>query len=221
MRRLELNENTQYTCLASAIAILGAGGTVAVPTDTVYGLAGHVKNPKAIEAIFAIKGRPANNPLPILVNSIEEIEKVAFVPDDRVKRFLDRIWPGKVTCVLPARGWLPKEILGVPKLGLETKPRGLTVGVRVPKYRFLNKLLEAFHEPLSGTSANVSGRGPYTKIEDLINDFEKLPMRPDLIIDAGDLLGSKPSTLVDATVWPPEILRDGAVSKKELESLYY
>lgn len=221
MRRLELNDNTQYSCLASAIAILGAGGTVVVPTDTVYGLAGYVKNPKAIEAIFAIKGRPANNPLPILVNSIEEIEKVAFVPDDQVKKFLDRIWPGKITCVLPARGWLPKEILGVPKSGLEARPRGLTIGVRVPKYHFLNKLLEAFKEPLSGTSANVSGRGPYTKIEDLISDFEKLPMRPDLIIDAGDLPDSKPSTLIDVTCSPPEIMREGAVSRRELESLYY
>lgn len=221
MRRLELNENTQYTCLASAIAILGAGGTVVVPTDTVYGLAGHIKLPKAIQAIFDIKGRPANNPLPIFVNSIEEVEKVAYAPDNRTKRFLDRIWPGKVTCVLPARGWLSKEILGVPKFGLGTAPRGLTVGVRVPKYHFLNKLLEAFKEPLSGTSANVSGHGPFTRVDDLIRDFEKLPIRPDLIIDAGDLKDSKPSTLVDVTVWPPEILREGAVSRKEIESLYY
>ncbi len=216
-----MNENTQYTCLASAIAILGAGGTVVVPTDTVYGLAGHVKSQKAIEAIFALKGRPADNPLPVLINSIEEIEKVAFVSDDRARRFLDRVWPGRITCVLPARGWLPKEILGVPKFGLGTEPRGLTVGVRVPKYHFLNKLLEAFKEPLFGTSANVSGHGPFAKIADLISDFEKLPVRPDLIIDAGDLPSSKPSTVVDATFWPPEILREGAVSRKEIESLYY
>jgi len=185
------------------------------PTDTVYGLVADINNPEAVNSVFTLKGRQKNKPLPIFIFSFEDLNNVVFVSDKRVEGLIKKLWPGKVTCILSARGWLPPDILSRPSSGLMYDPRGLRVGVRLPDHPFMRALLKAYKSPLSGTSANLSGQNSYTKIAELMNDFEKMPFKPDLIVDAGDLPVSLPSTIVDCTVWPPEIVREGAVSSVE------
>ena len=182
------------------VSTLEVGGVLAVPTDTIYGLAADALNPQAVQKIFEIKGRPEEKALPIFVGSVEEAEKLAEI-DERRKKFLEKVWPGKVTCVLAAK-----------KSG--------TVALRIPNHDFILKLLRGFGGPLTGTSANVSDKPGHTKISEVLSEWQTLNVdhQPDIIVDAGDLPESLPSTVVDLTLWPPEILRQGAVSEKELLS---
>lgn len=206
MERVLLPSKWDFGYFVKIVSVLKEGGAVVCPTDTVYGLLGDAKNQEAVNRIFAIKGRGGAKALPVFVNSYKMLDEVAYVNDENVKSFLRKSWPGQITCVLPSRGWMSLELRG----------SGLSIGVRMSGYPFIFKLLEAFGGPLIGTSANLSGKEPYTKIEDVVSEFKKMPLKPDLVIDAGDLPQSPPSTVVDLTQWPPKILRQGAVSKEEI-----
>lgn len=185
-------------------------GVVVVPTDTVYGLAADAGNEKAVRKVFEIKGRVKDKKLPVFVSSLEMLSpspnSVLPEPSSDLERegrlggFLKKVWPGKITCVFNAKN-------------------GGTIGVRMPNHDLVLKIIEKFGGPITGTSANVSGKPEHTKIDELIKEFKGLKVKPDLILDAGDLPPSKPSTVLDCTIWPPKILREGAVSKEELEKL--
>lgn len=190
------------------VSFLKEGGVVALPTDTVYGLVGDARNPETIEKTFVLKSRSRERPFPVFVSSYEMLGEVAYVKEERVKNFLQKAWPGKMTCIFPSRGWMP----------LELRARSLSIGVRIPNHPFLFRLLEAFGGPLIAASANLSGRGPYSKIEDVVSEFKKMPCQPDLVIDGGDLIESQSSTVIDLTAWPPKILREGAVGRDEIFS---
>ena len=101
---------------------------------------------------------------------------------------------------------------------MPTKDGG-TIGVRMPNHDLILKIIEKFGGPIAGTSANVSGEKEHTKIGELIEEFKNLKVQPDLILDAGDLTLSKPSTVLDCTTRPPKILREGAVSEEELKKM--
>jgi len=184
-----------------AVEIISSGGAVVVPTDTVYGLAADAGNEGAVKKVFEIKGRPEGKALPVFISSFEMFEKIALAKDGRVLDFLKKAWPGKITCVLQAKN-------------------GGTVGVRMPDFDFILKMIEKFGGPVTGTSANVSGGKEFTKIGGLIKEFQSFKVKPDLILDAGDIQPSKPSTVLDCVSWPPKILREGAVNESELKKLF-
>lgn len=191
----------------SLAAILKNDGAIVVPTDTVYGLAANALSQKAVQKIFKIKGRKQGKPLPIFISSLETIDKVADARSEQARDMIKKVWPGKATLILPARGWLPMEIRG---------DGGLTIGVRIPNHPWLRQLIDKFGGPITGTSANVSGFPPHTKIKELIEEFNKLPFKPDVIVDAGALPESQSSAVIDCTVSPPKILRKGEISLNEL-----
>lgn len=205
--------------LRNVLQVLKSGGTAVIPTDTVYGLAADALHSEAVRRVFAIKTRQGKNPLPVFVASLEKAEELARIENGKVREFLEKVWPGKVSCVLKARKEVPQAI----------KAADGTIALRIPNHDFALNLLRAFGRPLTGTSANISGIPPHTKIQELIEEFEKAELKPDLIIDAGDLPESLPSTVVDLTSWPPhlrqgyggqaKILREGAVSKEELKAI--
>lgn len=188
--------------LDRVVKILKNDGTVVVPTDTVYGLAANAMSKKAVENVLKIKGRKQSKPLPVFISSMEMLDKVAVARDERIIDIVKKTWPGKATLILPARGWLPLAVRGA---------GGLTVGVRIPNYPWLWELINKLGEPITGTSANVSGFPPHTKIKELIYEFEKLPLKPDLIIDSGALPESEPSAVIDCVKNPPRILRKGEI----------
>lgn len=170
------------------------GKVLVFPTDTVYGLIADATNKKAVEKIFKIKKRPLRNPIPIFVKDIKAAKKFVYFKKDQEK-FSRKVWPGKVTLVLKRK---KAKIYGVDKK---------TIGLRIPNYKFLNQLLLIINRPLTGTSANISGKPPSTKIREVLKQFKNQKHQPDLIIEAGDLPKSRPSTIIDLTTKPAKILR--------------
>jgi len=209
MKVLKLFRGKFEETVKEVIPILKAGGVIAVPTDTVYGLGADALNGEASRRVFKIKRRREKNPLPIFVGSFKKAGELARIEDEKVKDFLEKVWPGKITCVLKAREEVPEAI----------KAQDGTIALRIPSHDFVLKVLYAFGRPLTGTSANISGDPPLVKIQELIEEFETAEVKPDLIVDAGDLPESLPSTLVDLTSRPFKILREGAVSEEELKVL--
>ncbi len=171
------------------------GKVIVFPTDTVYGLIADATNKKAVERIFRIKKRPKSKPLPIFVKDLKQAKKLAKI-NKKQERFLKSVWPGKVTVVF-------KRKRGVKLYGVDKK----TIALRVPDYKLVNVLLKKLNKPLTGTSANISGKPASGNIKDVLNQLRNKKLKPDLIIDAGNLPKSKPSKVIDLTVFPLKILR--------------
>lgn len=179
-----------------AVKSIKEGRVLACPTDTVYGLICDATNKKAVEKLFQIKRRLKRKPIPIFVKNIRQVKKLART-GKRQEIFLKSIWPGKVTVILKRRG--KTKIYGIIKK---------TIGLRIPNYKLVNILLKKLDIPLTGTSANISGKPPSGNIKEILKQFKGKKYQPDLIIDAGNLSKCKPSTVLDLTNRSPKILRN-------------
>jgi L-threonylcarbamoyladenylate synthase len=188
-----------------AVRCLKLGGTVVIPTDTAYGLAVDALNPKAVHSAIAIKMRPPEKPLPVFVSNFEMMDTVAAVSRE-IKEYIQKC--GSITAVLSARGWVPLALRG----------GKLSVGVRIPAYPFVERVIKGFGGPITGTSANITGRGPWYSVKDVIDEFEG-GVEPDIIIDAGDLPRNPVSAVIDFTKRPPMIMRSGPLPKEVLMEL--
>ena len=174
--------------LSRAVEVLNNGGVVICPTDTVYGFLADAGNKKAVEKIYKIKKRPKSKPLPIFVKDLKMAKELEEI-DEKFDKILIKKWPGKYTFVLKRKK--------MSEVGPHSKFYGVdeeTIALRIPKYKFLNYLLEKIDKPLAQTSVNISGKETLTKISDIINQFSKFDI---LIIDGGNLKKSKPSKIVD------------------------
>lgn len=180
----------------TAIKLIKQGKVIVCPTDTVYGLIADATNKKAVEKIFKIKKRSIKKPIPIFVKDLKIAKKLAKI-DKKQERILKSIWPGKVTVVLK-RKKTKMKLYGVDKK---------TIALRIPNFKPVNFLLEKLNKPLIGTSANISSKPPSTKIREVTPQFKNQKYQPDLVIDTGNLPKSKPSIVLDLTIWPPKILR--------------
>jgi L-threonylcarbamoyladenylate synthase len=187
-----------------AVDLLRGGGVVAVPTDTVYGLAATIFNPDAVRRVFEVKRRPPEARVPVLLATAADLPLVTTsVPRD-AWHLIDRFWPGAVTLVLPARPSVPDVVTG----------GGSTVAVRVPAARSCLRLLELLGEPVVGTSANVSGSPPATTAA-AVGDAVGTEVDAILADDAAVWAGA-PSTVVELGKGGPIIHRVGAVSEQEI-----
>lgn len=191
--------------LKEIVWLLKAGKIIIFPTDTVYGLIGLINRKETIERIFQIKKRNFQKPLPVFVKDIEMAKDLAFINKEQ-ERFLKKVWPGKVTVILRAKKDFPKGILSS-----EGK-----IGLRIPNYRPLNKILKRVNFPLSATSANISGKPASSKIKEIIEQFKNKKFKPDFFVDAGKLNSSRPSTVLDLANGSLKILRKGPIKKKDL-----
>jgi L-threonylcarbamoyladenylate synthase len=183
--------------MRAALAILRGGGLVAFPTDTVYGVGAVAFDSAAVERIYAAKGREVAKALPILLASEAALSDVVDETPQDARRLADVFWPGPLTMILRKRGSVPEAV----------SSRG-TVGVRVPAHPVALELLAACG-PLATTSANPSGAADPMTAEEVVAG---LGDRINLILDAGQAPGGRPSTVVDCTVSPPVMVRDGPVS---------
>jgi len=207
MERLKVSPKNLDEILKKAMKVIRQGGVIVCPTDTVYGLIADAKNKKAVKKIFKIKKRKEEKPIPIFVRDLKMAKSLVLINKFQEK-LLKKVWPGKITVILKAKR-LAKKIFPKSIISSENK-----IGLRIPNYKFLNILLEKLNFPLTGTSANISGKPPSTKIKEVLKQFflTKTGGRlPDLILDAGNLKFSRPSTVVDLTNL--KILREGAVPK--------
>jgi len=175
------------------------GRVIVCPTDTVYGLLADATNKKAVEKIFKIKKRPKTKPLPIFIKDLETAKRLAII-DKNQERFLKKAWPGKITAVLKRKAANRKQKI----YGIDKK----TIALRISKYKLVLELLKAINKPLTGTSANISGKPATTKIKDILRQFQNKKFQPDLILNTGNLKSSKPSKVIDFTGKRPKILRD-------------
>jgi len=191
----EINPKNFGAIAKKAVLALQKGKVLACPTDTVYGLIADATNKKAVKRVLLIKGREKGKPLPIFVSSIAMAKRLAKVSSSQEK-FLKRVWPGKVTVVLENKNKLPKE-LGTAK----------SIGLRIPKYEFLNLLLNAYGKPLTGTSANISGKPPCSSAAEVFAQFQRRKYQPELILEKGKLSRSKPSKIIDVTSSKHKVIR--------------
>lgn len=186
-----------------AAELLKGGGVVAVPTETVYGLAANGLDAAAVRKIFTAKGRAETKPISLFAACIEDAERFCVV-DGRARR-LSALWPGPLTVILPRLGCVPDEITA----------GGEGVGIRVPDDRTTLEILRRAGIPLTGTSANISGEPPARSAAEAMEIFDG---RVDAVVE-GVSPGGVPSTVVDLTGSIAKVVRMGAISRETLEKL--
>lgn len=187
--------------LERALAVLRKGGLVAFPTDTVYGLAAMVEDLEAIERIYHVKKRKASRPIALLLSDADGLSEVAELPPE-AEPLVARFWPGGLTLILSKTEVVPREV-----------SRDPTVGVRVPNLTFAREFIRAAGGRLAVTSANRSGSPSARTAQEVM---DQLGGEIELVLDGGRCRGGIPSTVIDCTVWPPAILRRGAVPEEAI-----
>ena len=184
--------------IEAAAAVLRRGGLVAYPTETFYGLGALARDAAAVARLAAAKGRPDGKPLPLLAADRAAVEEVAVL-SPRAARIADRLWPGALTLVLPARAGLPPEV---------TAGTG-TVGIRVPGSEVARALARAAGGAIVSTSANPSGEPPPADAAAL---SPALRARLDAVLDAGPAPGGLPSTIVAVNEEELRLVRIGVIA---------
>jgi len=189
--------------ISEAVNIIRKGGIIAFPTKGLYGIGADAFNFKAVKRIFDIKRRPLNKPVLVLINDLKDLDKLAAHVPKTAKLIIDASWPGNITIVFKAKEALPENL---------TAGSG-KIGVRLPVHKVSRALVCGINGPITGTSANISGKTGCSNIENMdISIIEKV----DLILDAGHLKGGPGSSVIDVTLDPPQILREGEISGKKI-----
>ena len=187
-----------------ASQILASGGVVAVPTDTMYGLAADAFNVAAVERVFRLKGRPSGVPLPLLLAATEEMSECAAEVPEHAWRLAELFWPGPLTLVLSKAERVPALVSG----------GGNTVALRVPGHEAPRRIVSALRHPITGTSANRSGRQAAITADEVRRAFgDEL----NLIIVSTVPPNGLASTVLDLSEQVPRIVRPGAVTPREIE----
>jgi L-threonylcarbamoyladenylate synthase len=189
--------------IEEAAEIIKQGGVIVFPTRCLYGLGADAMNPNALERVIEIKQRPQDNPILVLINSKKQLEMLVAKIPPNADAIMEGFWPGQVTLVFDARDTLP---------GLLTAQSG-KIGVRLPGHPVAAAILQQIKSPFTGTSANVSGRPGCIRLPDM---DPQITEQVDLVMDAGTLQGGVGSTVVDVTVEPPRILREGQITAGQI-----
>jgi L-threonylcarbamoyladenylate synthase len=189
--------------IAEAVTALQAGGLVAIPTETVYGLAADARNPAAIRKIFALKGRPADHPLIVHISGADQLTHWAIDIPESAYRLAERFWPGPLTFILNKRADVPGEVTGGQS----------TVGLRCPDNALTLELLRQFKGGLAAPSANRFGRISPTTAQHVRDEFGA---QAPLILDGGPCRIGIESTIIDLSRPPARILRPGGIGIDQL-----
>jgi L-threonylcarbamoyladenylate synthase len=189
-----------------AIRILKNGGIVAFPTDTIYGLGANAFDEDAVLRIYEAKIRPRNFALTLLLADTSQIKLVAESIPKMAWKLAEKFMPGALTIVLNKSMAVSNMITG----------EGNTVAVRIPNHPVPIALVKGLGAPITGTSANISGGNNPLTAEDV---FKQLRYRVDMIIDGGRCPIGVSSTVLDLTTNPPKIIREGAISRDQIESV--
>jgi L-threonylcarbamoyladenylate synthase len=199
-------EMFEDTACDEIVSLLRSGGIIAFPTDTAYGLGADPFNNAAVDRIFQIKGRSETKPILLLVSSVAMAESVTE-PASVFHELAQQFWPGPLTVILPAAKSVPLKVTA----GTET------VGVRWPVADFATRLVKRFGQPITATSANQSGLPSAITAEEVRLQLDD---SIDALIDGGPLPSRVGSTLIDLTVDPPLLLREGPISFETLRRFF-
>lgn len=198
MKIINLIENNFSKIIYQTIEVLANGGLVVFPSDTVYGLLVDATNEMAVKKLITFKNRPAGKPISVFCN-FELINQLVTI-DNQQSTTLKQILPGPFTIILPSKHKVSKLL----------ESEAGTLGIRIPSYQLINRLIQKFGKPVTATSANLAGRSPHYSIDSLFNQIlDKQKQLVDLVIDVGTLSKNKPSTVVDLSQSDVKILRQG------------
>jgi L-threonylcarbamoyladenylate synthase len=195
MKVIEVDpDNPEKNKMAMIREVLSAGGTVVYPTDTVYGLGANIFHEKAVLNVYHMKVRPLDKPISVCVSKIEDINQVAHM-NLQAEKIIQKILPGPYTLILNKKETVPSQITG----GMDK------IGVRIPDNAICKDISREF--PITTTSANLSGHPSPKSAQEAQRELDD---NPDILIDSGPCPGGISSTVVDLTVNPPRIVREGA-----------
>jgi L-threonylcarbamoyladenylate synthase len=198
-----LLEKQAAEALRAASRVISRGGIAAVPTETFYGLCARYDDPAALERLYALKGRPRNRAMPLIIGDAGMVGLVAAQVTGPAQRLIRKFWPGPLTLLLDAREDLPQLI---------TAGSG-KVAVRVPGASFALDLARSIGIPLTATSANISGLPPAESAEEVLRHFGD---GPDIVVDGGKTSGGMPSTIVEIKDGQVKIVRPGKITEEEV-----
>lgn len=190
--------------LDEACKELAKGGIIIYPTDTLYGIGCDALNEESVKKISRIKRRKKNSPFSIIVKSIEEIEKYAFL-NETSRKIVEKLFPGPFTVILPKKKTIPGVVTG----------NSDTVGIRIPDNIFVKKLADIYGNPIVTTSVNLSQSEAVNDPKGMMKIFRKEKEKPDLLLDFGAIKNNNPSTIVDLTRKNPQIIRTGLIGGSE------
>lgn len=184
------------------------GELIIYPTDTVYGVGGIMNKKETLERIYIAKTRSFSSPLIALVSSLEKVEEIACIDYNRFKIFklIEKFWPGGLTIILRKKEIVPGIMVS----------NGKTIGVRMPNHEIALRIIESAGGILPTTSANISGEKTPSSYEELSEEFKK---KVDIIIDGGESPIGEASTIIDMSGENIKILREGSISKEEIEKI--
>ena len=190
----------------TVVQVIRKGGVIAFPTSTLYGLGADANNPQAVERIFDIKLRQPHRPLLLLIRDQAILPELVREIPSKAASLMEAFWPGGITLVFHAGERISSRLTG--NTG--------KIGLRIPKHPVAAAIVAELEDPLTGTSANLSGRGACSDISCL---EEQVSTQLDGVVDAGPLKGGRGSTVIDVTIHPPRILREGTISEHQILSV--
>lgn len=198
-----MNTKRFISCTDELVGIMRGGGLVAVPTETVYGLAGNGLDEKAVAEIYEVKGRPEVKPLSLMVHDAASMERYCESVPPQAYTLAKRFWPGPLTIVMKAKPCVPEIV----------RAGGETVGLRCPDHPLTLELLEKSRVPFAAPSANPSGESSPKNADSVLKYFDG---RIDAVLDGGECGIGRESTLIDLSRMPYRILRQGALPADEI-----
>lgn len=187
---------------------LKKGELIIYPTDTVYGVGGVLKE-DTLKKIYEAKTRSFSSPLIALVNSLDRVDEIAIISDEhreKINKLIERFWPGGLTIILKKRENVPAIMVS----------NGETVGVRMPNHKLALDIIESAGGILATTSANISGEATPSSFVEISPIFKE---RVDIVIDGGKCPIGTASTIIDMSESKINILREGSISKEEIENI--
>ncbi len=196
MRKIDLKTEFPEAAVQVCAEALRAGGVVAVPTETVYGLVTLWDNAAGQQRIYELKRRPADKRLQMLAADLPMARRAGVLPDPRLEKLAAKFWPGALTVVCAAED-------------------GDTIGLRIPDHAFMHALLLKLGTPLAATSANLSGEPPGADADSAVT---RLDGQPDTVVDGGPIAEATPSTVITIAGGELKILRPGNISESELRN---
>ena len=198
-----MNTKRFISCTDELVGIMRGGGLVAVPTETVYGLAGNGLDEKAVAEIYEVKGRPEVKPLSLMVHDAASMERYCESVPPQAYTLAKRFWPGPLTIVMKAKPCVPEIV----------RAGGETVGLRCPDHPLTLELLEKSRVPFAAPSANPSGESSPKNTDSVLKYFDG---KIDAVLDGGECGIGRESTLIDLSRMPYRILRQGALPADEI-----
>ena len=203
---IDLKNRADYIKLKEMAKIIKNGGIVVFPTETVYGIGANGLDENAVKRLYNIKQRPLNTPISLLVSNMNMVNQVAKDITDLEYKLMNEFFPGPFTIILKKKDIVPDIVTA----GQDT------VGIRMPAGEIARKLVEYANVPIATPSANISGKPSGTNFESVIKDFEG---KVDFFIDGGESKLGIASTIVKVIDGVPHILRQGSISKEQIEKV--